>query len=203
MCELDRLRAENAKLRALLQANGIVIPETPGDAVPAEPHDAPATPPLSKRSPAADRVALFLSLFQGRLDVYAHRWESRNGRAGYSPACKNEWRRCVCLKPKGKCTECSHAEYLHYDENAVAAHLSGRCVLGVYPLLPDETCRFLAIDFDEDHWRDDVRMVYAACQAQGIPCSIEVSRSGKGACAGVHTPDAGDARTRATLLQIL
>ena len=181
MCELDRLRAENAKLRALLQANGIVIPETPGDAVPAEPHDAPATPPLSKRSPAADRVALFLSLFQGRLDVYAHRWESRNGRAGYSPACKNEWRRCVCLKPKGKCTECSHAEYLHYDENAVAAHLSGRCVLGVYPLLPDETCRFLAIDFDEDHWRDDVRMVYAACQAQGIPCSIEVSRSGKGA----------------------
>ena len=181
MCELDRLRAENARLRALLREHGIAIPETPCDAVPAESHDAPAPPPLSKRSPAADRIALFLSLFQGRLDVYARRWESRNGRAGYSPACKNEWRKGVCLKPKGKCADCSHAEYMPYDKNAVAAHLSGRCVLGIYPLLPDETCRFLAIDFDEAGWRDDVRAVYTICQAQGIPCSIEISRSGNGA----------------------
>ena len=181
MCELDRLRAENARLRALLRAHGIAIPEACDSDVPAEPQNAPATPPLSRRSPAADRIALFLSLFRGRPDVYARRWESRNGCAGYSPACKNEWRKDVCLKPKGRCAECSHAEYLPYDENAVAAHLSGRCVLGVYPLLLDETCHFLAIDFDGERWRDDVRAVYATCQAQGLPCAIETSRSGNGA----------------------
>ena len=62
-----------------------------------------------ERSPLEDRIALFMSLFQGRQDVCARRWESRNGRAGYSPACKNEWRKGVCLKPKGKCAECAYA----------------------------------------------------------------------------------------------
>ena len=122
-----------------------------------------------------------MSLFQGREDVYARRWESKNGGSGYSPACKNEWRKGVCLKPRGKCRDCAHAEYLPYDASAVAAHLAGRCVLGVYPLLRDETCHFLAIDFDEERWRNDVRMVSATCQAQNAPCSVEVSRSGNGA----------------------
>lgn len=175
--ELDRLRAENAMLRALLQVHGIAIPGSTA----AEPELPSDTSAVSKHSPMADSIALFMSLFQGRSDVYARRWEGKNGRSGYSPACKNEWRRGVCIKPKGKCSECSHVEYLSYDMNAVAAHLGGGCVLGIYPLLLDETCRFLAIDFDEERWRDDVRMVADTCQAQGIPCSVEVSRSGNGA----------------------
>ncbi len=179
--ELNRLRAENARLRALLQAHGIGIPEEAPDSASDETQTTSGGVRVSKQSPAADRIALFLSLFRGRADVYARRWESRNGRAGYSPACRNEWQKGVCLKPKGRCADCSRAKYFPYDESAVASHLSGRCVLGVYPLLPDETCHFLAIDFDEDHWRDDVRAVYATCQAQNIPCAIEVSRSGNGA----------------------
>ncbi len=177
LCEISHLRAENAMLRALLQAHGIAIPGGDADG----PDATEEVSAVSKRSPMADRIALFMSLFQGRADVYARRWEGKNGRAGYSPVCWNEWRKDVCVKPKGKCGACSHAAHLPFDENAVAAHLSGSCVLGVYPLLRDETCRFLAIDFDEAHWRDDVRMVADTCGAQAIPCSVEISRSGHGA----------------------
>ncbi len=38
-----------------------------------------------------DNIRLFFSLFQGRPDVFAKRWENRQGRNGYAPACKNEW----------------------------------------------------------------------------------------------------------------
>ena len=179
--ELDRLRTENAMLRSLLREHGIEIPKASIGTFPGKSGSACANRNVSKRSPLADRIDLFLSLFQGRPDVYAHRWESRNGRSGYSPACKNEWQKGVCLKPKGKCADCSHAMYLPYDESAAAEHLSGRCVLGIYPLMQDETCRFLAIDFDEEGWRDDVRMVARACRTHDVPCSIEVSRSGNGA----------------------
>ena len=109
LLELDRLRAENAALRALLEAHGIGIPGIENEAVPDESQDESVNPEASKRSPLSDKIALFMSLFQGRQDVCARRWESRNGRAGYSPACKNELRKGVCLKPKGKCAECAHA----------------------------------------------------------------------------------------------
>lgn len=198
--ELERLRAENKALRALLRAHGIGIPEAPTVAVSDEPpQDDPVSPTVSKHSPLSDKATLFMSLFQGRRDVYARRWESRNGRSGYSPACKNEWRKGVCLKPKGKCADCSNAEYLTYDENAVGAHLSGRCVLGIYPLLRDETCRFLAIDFDEEHWRDDVRMVAGTCKSHSVPCSIEVSRSGNGAHLWLFFSEAVEAAKARTL----
>ena len=179
--ELERLRAENAMLRGLLRAHGIEIPEDKAEGEVDTPQSLAAEAKVLKRSAMADKIALFMSLFQGREDVYAHRWESKNGGSGYSPACKNEWRKGVCLKPRGKCRDCGHAAYLPYDERAVAAHLSGSCVLGVYPLLRDETCHFLAIDFDGEGWRDDVRMVAATCQAQNIPCYTEISRSGNGA----------------------
>lgn len=94
---------------------------------------------------------------------------------------KNEWKPGVCLKPKGKCADCSHAEYCTYDADAIESHLSGRYVLGIYPLMQDATCRFLAIDFDEENWRGDVQMMSAVCRDNGIPCSVEISRSGNGA----------------------
>ena len=134
---------------------------------------------VHKRSPLAERVTLFLSLFRaGRM--YARRWQSRDGRAGYSPACANEWRR-ACGKPRMKCSDCRHAAYLPFDEVAVAEHLAGNQVLGVYPLLPDDTCRFLAIDFDGSGWKKDVQAVAAACTSRGIPFAVEISRSGNGA----------------------
>lgn len=179
--ELERLRAENAMLRGLLRTHGIEIPEDTAQGGSNAAQSMAAEAKVSKRSAMADKIGLFMSLFQGREDVYARRWESKNGGSGYSPVCKNEWRKDVCLKPRGKCRDCAHAEYLPYDESAVVMHLSGSCVLGVYPLLRDETCHFLAIDFDEERWRDDVRMVADTCRAQNVPCTIEISRSGNGA----------------------
>ena len=181
MLEMEQLRAENEMLKTLLKENGIALPVTASDADCSLNEETPTDTIITKRSPLPERIALFLSLFQGRPDVYARRWESKNGRSGYSPACRNEWKPGVCLKPKGKCADCSNAEYCTYDTDAIESHLSGRCVLGVYPLLQDETCRFLAIDFDEESWHSDVQMVSSTCHDNNVPCSVEVSRSGSGA----------------------
>ena len=181
MREIEHLRDENARLRDLLRAHGIPLPVTTQDADSTAELKASSTPVVTKGSPIAEKAALFLSLFQGRRDVYARRWEGKNGRAGYSPACRNEWKPGICLKPKGKCAECAHAEYCAFDAVVVEAHLRGKAVLGVYPLLQDETCRFLAIDFDEESWRADVAMTVQAARESDIPCAVEISRSGNGA----------------------
>ena len=181
MREIEHLRDENARLRDLLRAHGIPLPVTTQDADSTAELKASSTPVVTKGSPIAEKAALFLSLFQGRRDVYARRWEGKNGRAGYSPACRNEWKPGICLKPKGKCAECAHAEYCAFDAVVVEAHLRGKAVLGVYPLLQDETCRFLAIDFDEESWRADVAMTVQAAHESDIPCAVEISRSGNGA----------------------
>ena len=181
MREIEHLRDENARLRDLLRAHGIPLPVTTQDADSTAELKASSTPVVTKGSPMTEKAALFLSLFQGRRDVYARRWEGKNGRAGYSPACRNEWKPGICLKPKGKCAECAHAEYCAFDAVVVEAHLRGKAVLGVYPLLQDETCRFLAIDFDEESWRADVAMTVQAARESDIPCAVEISRSGNGA----------------------
>ena len=181
MREIEHLRDENARLRDLLRAHGIPLPVTTQDADSTAELKASSTPVVTKGSPMTEKAALFLSLFQGRRDVYARRWEGKNGRAGYSPACRNEWKPGICLKPKGKCAECAHADYSAFDAVVVEAHLRGKAVLGVYPLLQDETCRFLAIDFDEESWRADVAMTVQAARESDIPCAVEISRSGNGA----------------------
>lgn len=175
--EIEQLRTENAELKALLHVHGIALPTVKTSVEPA----IPVAGAVTKRSALADKVSLFMSLFQGRPDVYARHWESKDGRTGYSPVCRNEWKPGVCLKPKGKCADCSHADYLCYTADAISTHLSGRCLLGIYPLLQDETCSFLAIDFDEENWRGDVQMVARTCRDKGVPCSIEISWGGNGA----------------------
>ena len=197
MREIAQLRTENDMLKMLLKENGIDLPIVAAD--PTLQDESPTDAAVTKRSPLPEKITLFLSLFQGRPDVYARRWESKNGRSGYGPACKNEWKPGLCLKPKGKCADCSHAEYCAYDENAIETHLSGRHVLGVYPLLQDDTCRFLAIDFDEENWRSDVQMVSTACCENDIPCSVEISRSGNGAHLWIFFSEPIDAAKARTL----
>jgi len=110
---------------------------------------------VTKHSPVADKITLFRSLFRGREDVYPRRFESRKtGRAGYQPACANEWARGVCEKPKIKCSDCANRCFLPVTDEVVCQHLSGKddrgrdFVLGLYPMLLDETCFLLAIDLD-------------------------------------------------------
>ncbi|MGI6670155.1 MAG: TOTE conflict system archaeo-eukaryotic primase domain-containing protein [Christensenellales bacterium] len=136
---------------------------------------------LTKRSPLNERIALFMSLFRGRSDVYARQWRGKNGKIGYSPACRNEWKRGVCLKPNAKCADCVHADYYSYSVDAVSGHLSGQEVLGIYLLLLDDTCYLLAIDFDEATWKRDAIAFRQTCKNSKIPCAVEISRSGNGA----------------------
>lgn len=139
------------------------------------------------RSSTGEKIALFRSLFRGREDVYPRRFESKKtGRSGYAPACGNEWVRGICEKPRIKCGDCPHRAFLHVTDEVVRCHLSGKdragqeFIAGVYPMLADETCHFLAMDFDKETWRDDVLAVMATCRDLDIPAALERSRSGNG-----------------------
>nr|VFK57391.1 MAG: hypothetical protein BECKTC1821F_GA0114240_101721 [Candidatus Kentron sp. TC] len=136
----------------------------------------------SRQLSATQKVALFRKLFKGRSDVFARRWEnSAKGRSGYAVACHNEWRPGVCGKPRIKCGECRNRRYQPLDEQAIHAHLTGRQVVGLYPLLMDNTCHLLAADFDKAGWQDAVKAMAGICEGLDIPNAIEISRSGNGA----------------------
>lgn len=145
---------------------------------------------VTHASPVASKVALFRRLFAGRQDVHPVRWENPStGKSGYAPACSNEWRRGVCEKPRVKCTECPNQAFIPISDEVIEQHLRGEMrsarrpgpfVAGVYPLLPDETCWFLAVDFDGEHWSRDALAFIATCRAQSIPAALERSRSGQG-----------------------
>jgi superfamily II DNA or RNA helicase len=139
------------------------------------------------RSSTGEKIALFRSLFRGRENVYPRRFESRKtGCSGYAPACGNEWVRGICEKPRIKCGDCPHRAFLQVTDEVVRCHLSGKdkagqeFIAGVYPMLADETCYFLAMDFDKETWRDDVLAVMATCRDLDIPAALERSRSGNG-----------------------
>ena len=145
------------------------------------------TAAVNHRSSAQAKIALFRSLFRGRDDVYARRFESRKtGRSGYAPACGNEWVPGVCEKPRIKCAQCPHRRFYAVTDDVIRWHLCGRdesgqdFVAGVYPMLLDETCFFLAADFDKSTWKQDAAAFLETCQGLNVPAAIERSRSGNG-----------------------
>ncbi len=179
--ECARLKAENARLRRRLGS----IPEeeaSTSKSTLAEPNlpFAPTAFKITNDSPSKDKIALFRSLFRGREDVYPVRWERKDGRSGYSPACVLEWKRPLCGKPLVKCGDCRHRKFLPVTEEVLHHHLIGKHTVGVYPMLPDETCWFLAVDFDRKTWQEDARAFLATCHKMAIPAALERSRSGKG-----------------------
>lgn len=147
-----------------------------------------AETPVHLQSSSQAKITLFRALFRGRGDVYARRFESRKtGKSGYAPACGNEWVRGICEKPRIRCADCSHQRFLPVTDDAIRWHLSGHddtgqpFVAGVYPMLLDETCFFLAADFDKSGWREDATAFAATCRHLHLPAAIERSRSGNGA----------------------
>jgi superfamily II DNA or RNA helicase len=189
--ELQRLREENARLKALLTRLGIVWEE------PTAPGPVPAFPePISVPThfTTDDKIALFRRLFRGREDVYSLRWESAKGTSGYSPACGNEWKPGVCHKPKVKCGDCSQRQLLPVTDQVIYDHLAGKQTIGVYPLLRDDSCYFLAADFDEADWREDAKAFMQSCRELSIPAALEISRSGKGAHAWIFFAEPVPAR---------
>jgi hypothetical protein len=152
---------------------------------------------------AEGKIELFRSLFRGRHEVFAVRWESRKGRAGYSPQCANEWRSGVCEKPRVRCAACPNQAFTPADDRAVRDHLQGRIVMGLYPLLQDDTCNLLAIDLDGESWPGDVAALRDTCAELGLTSAVERSRSGAGAHLWLFFSEpvaAADARSLGSLL---
>jgi superfamily II DNA or RNA helicase len=174
---LTELAAELLKteeeLVALTSDEQLKLGATPAHAV-----QIPRTP--------AEKISLFLNLFGTRRSVYPQRWENnKSGKSGYSPTCNNDSfanrQSGICRKPKVKCSECPHKRFPPLDERAVESHLRGEQTLGVYAIGTDDTCRFLAADFDGEGWRDDVLAYREAAERVGLTVAIERSRSGNGA----------------------
>jgi hypothetical protein len=155
--QLEAIEIERLRLEARLRKIGCEQKPSPPASLAAF---------VTNESPAADKIALFRRLFAGRTDVFPGRWENpKSGRSGYAPACANEWVRGVCGKPQVRCGECPNQSFIPVTDEVIEAHLRGEdrvrhngrgdFVAGVYPLLFDDTCRFLAVDFDDESWSSD------------------------------------------------
>lgn len=173
LLECERLRKENQQLKTLLIQHN--IQGFTNDTM----HNAHEIT-ISKEQKINERIELFRALFNGRTDVYAVRWESKNGRSGYSPACAHEWQSPICQKPNIKCANCTSRQLLPLTNQVIYNHLVGKQTIGLYPLLQDQTCWFLAVDFDKKNWQQDMQAFIESCKELNIPASIERSRSGNG-----------------------
>ncbi|HEU5125308.1 MAG TPA: DEAD/DEAH box helicase family protein [Verrucomicrobiae bacterium] len=167
LAECERLREENRRLR-----EGMWIPEKRTSSLLAGVPHSPAA--VTGKSTPGEKVKLFRSLFRGREDVYALRWEGRNGQAGYSPAYRKVWSNPLSKHPD------EPKEYFPLTDQVIHDHLKGILTAGIYPLLSDETCWFLAADFDKATWQEDVRAFLRTCVEWQVPAILERSRSGRG-----------------------
>lgn len=142
---------------------------------------------VTNASTPSEKIALFRSLFRGREEVWARRFENvRTGRAGYMPVCGNDWVKGICGKPRMKCGDCPNQRWLPMTDEVIRNHLTGfdadgrALVAGVYPMLLDEHCFFLAVDFDDGDWSGDAGVFLETCRQLGVPAALERSRSGTG-----------------------
>ncbi len=189
LAHIEELKAEVARLRRLLglseddnitSTNEQITPY-PTTPVKESKETTIGESNVHQYSTVEDKLALYKSYFRGRDDVYPVRWSNKQGKSGYSPACANEWT-SVCEKPRVKCSVCKHQSFMPLTSEVLSAHLDARQdrTIGIYPMLPDETCWFLAMDFDKHDWKQDVTAVMDLCKSHEIPALLERSRSGNG-----------------------
>src|SRR6266702_8848993 len=170
--ECDRLRAENARLRAMLGIKDSVSKEPGPTAIRivsvSDSHiAAPSTP--------EKKISLFRSLFRGREDVYAIRWEGKGGKSGYSPAGVMDWRAIHSASPgERKRIARKTRMLLPLTDDVIPRHLTGKQTIGIYPLLPDETCWFLAVDFDKNSWIADAAAFLNTCRRFQVTAAVEI-----------------------------
>lgn len=125
-------------------------------------------------------IELYKSIFRGRTDIYAVRWE-KDGRSGYMPAYKVDWTDFNKHKAQGGTFKNYQSkEFLLFNDSAIEQHLSGKETHGIYPLLEDNTSYFIVVDFDKQNCKDIILKLYHTCQEFNIPSYIERSRSGNG-----------------------
>lgn len=166
----------------------------------------PAGIPAAKEplSTQEERIALFLRLFRCREDVFPKMWENhKTGAKGYSPACKAEWVRDICAKPRIRCSECGNRDFIPFDESVIRKHLQGIITVGTYTIRNDDTCIFLVADFDKEHWSADILQYKAAARDMGVEVYIERSRSGMGGHAWVFFQEPLPAKTARQLGRLI
>ena len=149
-------------------------------------------------------IALYKDLFRGRDDVYVIRWE-RDGKSCYRPAYNVDWSFYEAHKENGgQFADYSYKTYKWLTDSAIYSHLSGNNTLGIYPLLTNNTSFFIALDFDEGSWQEQIKRCHAFCLQYKIPAYIERSRSGNGGHLWIFFKDPIPAtKSRAMLLTIL
>lgn len=180
IAECERLREENARLRLRMGEapegahNDVDQPRSSGDV------KSPSSATVTADSRPDVKVSLFKDLFRGRDDVYAVRWEGRNGKTGYSPAGDKEWDQAPSFE-RGPKKSFRITKLFPLSAEVIRDHLLGRQTIGVYPLLQDDSCWFVAIDFDKKSWEADAAAFMKMCHETGVPASLERSRSGNGA----------------------
>jgi len=170
LAENSKLLAENQRLRKLLDIKSRI----PGIALGSE-IGRPSV--LDTKSTSDEKIRLFRTLFRGREDVYAIRWEGKGDKAGYSPAYVKDGRTWFKSMAEAK----QKRNFLPLTDHVIRDHLLGKQTMGIYPLLQDETCWFLAVDFDKSTWAQDAITFLGTCSMWDIPAYLERSRSGNGA----------------------
>jgi hypothetical protein len=127
-----------------------------------------------------EQVQLFKSIFKGRDDVFAIRWE-KGGKSGYMPAHSFDPYYYRVHKANGGTFEnYKDKTHLKLTDDQIEKHLKGNQHIGIYPLLTENTSWFIAADFDGENWDGECRVFISACQEKGIAAYLERSRSGKG-----------------------
>lgn len=134
-----------------------------------------------------DKIDIFMSYFRGRDTVYPYLSINRFDptKKYFMPKCANEWKQGVCNKTMGKkCKTCQYWSSVPLDREVIRNHLFGNSPIGIYPMVEDETCYFLALDFDNKKCNKDIKQdvldFSSICEQYNIPIAIERSRSGNG-----------------------
>ena len=178
LCENKELKSQINKLRKRL-----------GLSAETEKKQAFITPgaTINRSSSASEKISVYRSLFRGREDVFARRWYSKmTEKSGYQPVCENEWCDGLCDKRKYKCSVCPNRKLSPIKDSDIYKHLEGkdyygRDVIGIYPMLIDEACYFLCVDFDDKEYEKDALAFCEICDELKVSAYIERSRSGCGA----------------------
>jgi superfamily II DNA or RNA helicase len=125
-------------------------------------------------------LTIFKSLFRGREDIYAIRWEKVN-KSGYMPAYTFDPYHFKAHRMKGGTFQnYANKQYQELTDEQLMKHLKGEQLIGLYPLLKDNTSYFLAVDFDKGDWMKECRIFMDISVNKGIPAYLERSRSGNG-----------------------
>ena len=136
------------------------------------------------------KINIYKSLFRGRDDIYAERWEKED-RSGYIPAYKVDWSEWENHKTQGGTfQDYKKKEPKPFEINAIESHITGEKTCGIYPLMEDNTSYFLAVDFDKENWEESILKLYRTCEKFGVHAYIERSRSGNGGHLWIFFEDA-------------